>query len=73
MEAGGVADGEQLLGVGAVAAATHLLRDREVEVERAVGGAAVTVAAFAGGQRLGGVEGLHADSFRSDALSASVS
>ena len=61
--AGGVADGEQLLGVGAVAAAAHLLRDGEVEIELAVGGAAVTVTSFAGGQGLGGVEGLHAVSF----------
>ena len=70
--AGGVADGEQLLGVGAVAAAAHLLRNGKVEIERAVGGAAMTVASFAGGQRFGGVEGLHAVFFRCDALSASV-
>src|ERR1700759_1864468 len=72
MEARGVADGEQLLGVGAGPAAAHLLRNGEIQIQLAVRGAAVTVAAFAGGQRFGGVEGLHADSFRSDALSASV-
>src|SRR6478735_11062952 len=72
VEARGVSDGEQLLGVGAVAATTHLLGNGKVEIERAVRGAAVTVSPFAGGQRFGGVEGLHADSFRSDALSASV-
>jgi hypothetical protein len=32
----------------------------------------MAVTSFAGGQRLGGVEGLHADSFRLDAVSASV-
>ena len=50
MEAGGISDREKLLGVGAVAAAAHLLGNGEVEVEPAVGTTAVTVASFAGGQ-----------------------
>ncbi|CPW33159.1 Uncharacterised protein [Mycobacteroides abscessus] len=73
VEAGGVADREKLFGVGAIAAAAHLLGDGEVEVESAIGGAALAVSAFPGDQCLGGVESAHADSFRSDACRASVS
>ena len=59
VEARGVADGEELLGVGPLARTAHLLGDREVEVEAAVAGPAVPVAAGAGGEGLCGVEGLH--------------
>nr|BFE72415.1 hypothetical protein GCM10020092_057160 [Actinoplanes digitatis] len=50
VEAGGVAGGEELLGVGELAAgAAQLLGDGEVEVEDAVAGAGVAAAAVAGG------------------------
>ena len=50
VEAGGVAGGEEFFGVGQGAAgAAHLLGDGEVEVEDAVAGADVAVAAVAGG------------------------
>jgi hypothetical protein len=56
LETGAEADREQLLGVGAgTALAAHVLGDRQLELQAAVGGAAVAgPAAF--GDRLGGVE-----------------
>ena len=61
VEAGGVTGGEQLFGVGALTAAAHLPRDGQVEREPAVGGLDVAVAACAGGDGLGGVDGLDLD------------
>ena len=43
LEAGRVADREQLLGVGAAALAAHLGRQPQLHVELAVGGLAVTL------------------------------
>src|SRR5690606_27901177 len=59
VEAGGVAGGEELLGVGAVPGAPHLLRGRHGEVEGAVGGDDAAGAAGAGGEGFGGVQGFH--------------
>src|ERR671910_2984822 len=56
VEAGGVADREQLLGVGGTAGAAHLLGDAQVQVEPPVVGGGVAVAAVAGGVGRGGVE-----------------
>ena len=61
VEARGVAGREQLLGVRAVAAAAHLRGDREVQCDAAVRGLDVAVAAGAGGDGLGGVEGADLD------------
>src|SRR6185436_13545241 len=58
LEAGRVADREQLLGVGTGAAlAAHVLGHRQLDVQTAVGGAAVARPAALHG-RLGGVENL---------------
>jgi hypothetical protein len=60
-EAARVAGGEELLGVRAVAAlATHLLWRAELEVDLAVVGARVAVAAAFRGGGDGGVEDFHA-------------
>src|SRR4029453_3739280 len=59
VEAGRVAGGEQLLGVGGAAAAAELLRDRQVDLEQAVVGAGVAGAAVPGGGGDGGVEAGH--------------
>ena len=56
LEAGGVADREQLLGVGAAARTAHLGGNAQIDLERAVAGAAVTLGAAAGHVRLGGVQ-----------------
>ena len=65
VEARGVARREQLLGVGAVAAAAHLLRDGEVEVESALARGDAAVSSGSGGECFGGVESVHrVDSFR---------
>ena len=48
VEAGGVARREELLRIRALAGATHLLGEREIEVQPAVGAGHVSVAAVAG-------------------------
>ncbi|OEI67187.1 hypothetical protein Cus16_3195 [Curtobacterium sp. ER1/6] len=63
VEARGVAGGEELLGVRAVAGAAHVLRDRHVEVDATVAGGDVAVAALARGERFCGVEDVHVGSF----------
>ena len=59
LEAGGVADGEELLGVRPAALAAELGRRAQLDVERAVGGRAVAGVATAGDGRVGRVEDLH--------------
>ncbi|GAA3303157.1 hypothetical protein GCM10020295_51010 [Streptomyces cinereospinus] len=59
-ETGGVPGGEELLGVGALAAAAHLRRDGELEVEPAVGGDGTALAAVGGGGD-GGVQRVHGE------------
>ena len=63
VEAGGVAGGEQLLGVGALARAAHRLGRGHVEIDSALESAHVAVAAGPGGQGFCGVESLHEFSF----------
>src|SRR4051794_1170451 len=58
LEARRVADGEQLLGVGAAAFAARLGRRAQLDLEQAVAGAAVPVGATAGDVRAGRVQGL---------------
>ncbi|GAC1490150.1 MAG: hypothetical protein NVS2B15_08620 [Pseudarthrobacter sp.] len=59
MEAGGVACSEELLRIGAVAVAAQLQWTGQADVQLAVVGAGVAIAAFAGGQGLSSVEGFH--------------
>src|SRR4029450_4702174 len=59
VEAGGVAGGEQLLGIGALAGAADLLGRVDLDVDGAVGGVGVAVLAAAGGGGFGGVEHVH--------------
>ncbi len=56
LEAGRVADREELLGVGAAAFAAHLGRQPQVDLERPVAGLAVPLGAASGDVRLGGVD-----------------
>ena len=59
LEAGGEADGEQLLRIGPGAGpAAHLLGDREIDVQPAVGGPPVALSS-AFDRRNGGVENVH--------------
>ena len=57
LEAGGVADREQLLGVGAPTAAAHLLRQAEIHLQGAVRGAAVAFGPPSRDVGLRGVDG----------------
>ena len=59
VEAGGVAEGEQHLGVGGAAGAAQLLGHPQVEVEDAVVAAGVAVAAVPGGEGGRGVQNVH--------------
>ena len=56
LEAGGVADGEQLLGVRAAALSAHLGREAQVDLQDAVAGAAVPVDTPARDMRFGRVD-----------------
>src|SRR6185295_3112009 len=56
LEAGCVADREELLGVGAAALAAQLGRDADVDLEGPVGAAAVPLGSTSGDVRLSGVE-----------------
>ncbi len=58
LEAGGVADREELLGIGAVALAAHLLGASQVDLEHAVVGPAVAGHAAADDVGAGGVDRL---------------
>ena len=58
LEAGRVADREELLGVGPPLLAAQLGRDAQVDLERPVGGAAVAGDPAAGDVGFGGVDGL---------------
>ena len=60
VEAGGVAGGEQLLGVGGAALAAELLGGADGGVDGAVEGLDVAVAAVPGRDGRGGVEEVHA-------------
>ena len=59
VEACGISGREELLGVGPVAAAAHLLGDGEIELDATVVRGDVSVAAGAGGEGFCGVEGFH--------------
>ena len=59
VEAGGVARGEQLLGVGGPTLTAHLLGGAHGRVDVAVEGLDVAVAAVPGGDGRGGVESVH--------------
>src|SRR5699024_12471669 len=63
VKAGRVADREELFGIRAVAAAAHVRGGGEIDIDLSIARAAVTVAAFAGGQFFFGVEGPHYSSF----------
>src|SRR6266516_189715 len=59
LKAGGVADSEQLLGVGTgTARATHLDWDGQIDVQPAIGSPAVPLAS-AFDHRLGGIQSFH--------------
>src|SRR6266568_9644393 len=61
LKAGGVADCEQLLGIGTgTARATHLDWDGQIDVQPAIGGPAVSLAS-AFDHRLGGIQSFHRD------------
>src|SRR4029450_1252956 len=59
VEAGGVAGGEQLLGIGALAGAADLLGRGDLDVDGAGGRRGCAVLAAAGGGGFGGVEHVH--------------
>jgi hypothetical protein len=61
VEAGGVADREQHLGVGRAAGAAQFLGHPQLEVEDAVVAPGVAVAAVAGGGGGGGVQDVHGE------------